>query len=221
MTLLIGTVSKSHIVITADGLSLVNPTSGAGIPSDAFRKIYPVPGIPVAFAHHGFNILKDKPIREFIEDYLRHIGAIISTASVKGIAEDLRSYTAQAAESVLSDPTNKGVIGFWIAGFSPSKRNPELYEVCWPYSPDPRRLQTVVLGGDAKHFIEAYLDRPLGPFRRDRIGQSSVDVVRRYHQTLYNQAKDRQDETGQRMFGGHQHQLVLKKSRWEWTVPPK
>ena len=220
MTLLIGTVSRSHIVITADGLSRVNPTSGAGIASDAFQKVFPIPGIPVAFAHHGFNILMGRSIGEFLEDYIRSRDTIFA-ASIKGIAEDLRSYAAQPAESVLGDPTNKGVVGFWIAGFSPRKRKPELYEISWPDNPDPRRHETIVLGGDAKQFIEVYLDRPLGRFRPNSIWRSSVHLVRHYHQALYRKAKDKQDETGQHIFGGHQHQLVLKSSGWQWTRPPK
>jgi hypothetical protein len=87
MTLLIGTISKRHIVITADGLSRVNPTTGAGIGSDTFQKVFPIPGIPIAFAHHGLNILMGKSIGEFIGDYIRYYGTRISTASIKEIAE--------------------------------------------------------------------------------------------------------------------------------------
>ena len=221
MTLLIGTISKSHIVITADGLSRVNPTTGAGIGSDAFEKVFPIPGIPVAFAHHGFNILMGKSIGEFIGDYISLHGTKISTASIKEIAEDLRSYAAQPAVTLLADPTNKGVVGFWIAGFSPGKGKSALYEVCWPDNSDPRKREIIVLGGDAKQFIRAYLDQPLGPFRPNSIWQYSVDFVRQYHQALYKKAKDKQDETGQNIFGGHQHQLVLEKSGWIWTKPPK
>lgn len=221
MTLLIGTISKGHIVITADGLSRVNPITGAGIGSDTFQKVFPIPGIPIAFAHHGFNILMGKSIGEFIGDYIRQYGTRINTASIKEIAEDLRSYTAEPAETILADPSNKGVVGFWITGFSPGKANSELYEVCWPDNSAPCKHEIIVLGGDAKQFIISYLDQPLGRFRPNSIWQSSVDFLCRYHQALYKKAKDKQDEAGQIIFGGHQHQLVLKKSGWNWTKPPK
>ncbi len=221
MTLLIGTISKRHIVITADGLSRVNPTTGAGISSDTFQKVFPIPGIPIAFAHHGLNIIMGKSIGEFIGDYIRQYGTRISTASIKEIAEDLHSYTAEPAETILADPSNKGVIGFWIAGFSPGKGKSELYEVCWPDNSDPYKHEIIVLGGDAQQFIKSYLDQPLGRFHPNSIWKSSVDFVCRYHQALYKKAKDKQDETGQIIFGGHQHQLVLEKSGWSWTKPPK
>jgi hypothetical protein len=38
MTLLIGTISNTNIVITADGLSRANPATGAGIKSNTFQK---------------------------------------------------------------------------------------------------------------------------------------------------------------------------------------
>ena len=56
MTLLIGTISNKHVVITADGLSRVNSTTGAGISKIGgqhtyYRLLssgnrYTVPGIP-------------------------------------------------------------------------------------------------------------------------------------------------------------------------------
>lgn len=221
MTLLIGTISKSHIVITADGLSRVNPVTGAGIDSDAFQKVFPVPGVPVTFAHHGFNILMGKPIGEFIGDYVSLHMTKISSSSVKEIAEDLRSYTTQAAQTVLADPTNKGVIGFWIAGFSHGRGKSELYEVCWPDDSNPRRHEIMVLGGDAKQFIIAYLDQPLGPFRPNGIAQYSVAFICQYHQALYGKAKEKQTKAGHNIFGGQQHQLVIEKKGWRWTTPPK
>jgi hypothetical protein len=221
MTLLIGTISKRHIVITADGLSRVNPTTGEGISSETFQKVFPITGVPIAFAHHGLNILMGKSIGEFIGDYIRQYGTRISTASIKEIAEDLRSYTAEPAETILADPSNKGVIGFWIAGFCPGKGKPELYEICWPDNPSPYKHETIVLGGDAKQFVVSYLDQPLGKFPPNSIWQSSVDFVCQYHQALYKKANDKQNATSQIIFGGHQHQLVLEKSGWNWTIPPR
>jgi len=61
MTLLIGTISKSHIVITADGLSRVNPTSGVGIGSDAFQKVFPVPAVKGKVKVYQFRELKSVP----------------------------------------------------------------------------------------------------------------------------------------------------------------
>jgi hypothetical protein len=189
MTLLIGTISDNHAVITADGLSRVNPTTGAGVGSDRFQKIFPIPCHTIAFVHHGFNILGGKPIGDFIGSYIEAQGMSLATAGVKDIAEDLRSYAEQAAQKVLADPTNTGVIGFWIAGFGVGKGKPELYEICWPKKPAPSKHEPIVFGGDAKDFIKFYLSQPLGPFRLENIAKSSVSFIRQYHQALYKQAE--------------------------------
>jgi hypothetical protein len=221
MTLLIGTVSDKHAVITADGLSRVNPVTGAGVGSDTFRKVFPVASLPIAFVHHGLNILGGKPIDEFIEGYISAHATALLASGIKDIAEHLRSYAEQNTQDALAHPTNKGVVGFWIAGFGAGKGKPELYEICWPDKPAPYKHEGIVLGGDAKEFIELYLSQPLGPFRPENIPKSSVSFILQYHQALYKQAESKQAKTGQTIFGGHQHQLVLKKTGWEWTRPPK
>ena len=220
MTLLIGTLSDKHAVITADGLSRVNPTTGAGVGSDTFQKIFPVAGLAIAFVHHGLNVLGGKPVGQVIAGYTAAHGTALEAASIKDIAESLRSYTEQDAQNALADPTNKGVVGFWIAGFGARKGKPELYEICWPDNPAPCKHEGIVLGGDAQRFIEPYLWQPLGSFRPDRLSKYSVTFVRLYHQALYKQAESKQGKTGQVIFGGHQHQLLLEKTGWKWTKPP-
>jgi len=221
MTLLIGTVSDKHAVITADGLSRVDPMTGAGVGSDTFQKVFPITNFPIAFVHHGLNILGGKSIDEFIEGYTSAYATALVASSIKDIAEHLRSYAEQDAQNALAHPTNKGVVGFWIAGFGAGKGKPELYEICWPDKPAPCKHEGIVLGGDAKEFIELYLSQPLGPFRPDKVTKYSVSFIRQYHQALYKQAESKQAKTRQAIFGGHQHQLVLMKAGWEWTRLPK
>lgn len=115
MTLLIGTVSEKHAVITADGLSRLNQITGAEVGSDKFQKIFPVVSLPIAFIHHGLNILRGKPVDEFLEGYTSAHATALSASSIKDIAEHLRSYAEQDVQNALADPTNKGVVGFWIA----------------------------------------------------------------------------------------------------------
>jgi hypothetical protein len=221
MTLLIGTVSDKHAVITADGLSRVNPVTGTGVGSETFQKVFPVANLPIAFVHHGLNILGGKPIDEFIEGYTSTHAAALVDSSIKDIAEHLRSYAEQEAKNALAHSTYKGVVGFWIVGFGARKGKPELYEICWPEEPAPFKHEPIVFGGDAKEFIKLYLSRPLDPFRPENITKSSVSFIRQYHQALYKQAESKQAKTGQAIFGGQQHQLVLMKAGWEWTRPPK
>jgi hypothetical protein len=221
MTLLIGTVSDEHVVITADGLSLVNPETGGGIPSNTFQKIFPVESLPMAFVHHGFNILGGNPVGRFIEGYTSAHATTLVSSTIKDIAEHFRSYAERDARNVLANQTNKGVVGFWIAGFDVGKGKPELFEICWPQKPAPCKHQPIVFGGCGKDFIERYQSQPLVPFRPDKIAEYSVSFARQYHQALYRQAELKQAKTGQTIFGGHQHQLVLTRAGWEWTRPPK
>ena len=221
MTLLIGTISDMHVVITADGLSLVNPATGAGVGSDRFQKIFPIAGHAIAFVHHGLNILGGKPICDFIGAYIETQGKALVTADVKYIAEDLRSYAEQAVQKALADRTNTGVVGFWIAGFNAARKGkPELYEICWPVSPVPCKHEGIVLGGDGQQFIMHYLSHSLGPFHPEGVSKYSVNFVRRYHEVLYKQAESKQSKVGQIIFGGHQHQLILRKTGWKWVKPP-
>lgn len=52
----------------------------------------------------------------------------------------------------------------------------------------------------------SYLERPLVSFPQGNIGEYSIDLIRKYYQTLYKKAEDKQNEAGQNIFGGHQHQ---------------
>jgi len=220
MTLLIGTISNKHLIITADGLSHVNPKTGAGVSSDTFPKVFPVPGAQIAFAHHGLNILEGKPVDEFIGGYIGAHGTVIATARLKDIAEDLRLYAEQAAQKAVAHPTNTGGVGFWIAGFGAGKGKPELYEIFWPDKPVPNEHKGIVFGGNGKEFIEYYLDNPLGSFHPNQVSQYSVDFVLLYHQALYKKAESKQNKDNKSVFGGRQQQLILERTGWKWTMPP-
>jgi hypothetical protein len=220
MTLLIGTISDKQAVITADGLSRVNPVTGAGVGSDRVQKIFPVPEQAIAFVHHGLNILAGKPVSEFIAEYIDAHATMLGTAEVEDIAKDLSCYAEQAAQKALSDRTNKGVVGFWIVGFSAGRAKPELYEVCWPTDPAPRRHEGIVLGGDGQQFIKVYLSQPLASFSPSRVTSYSATSARQYHQALYKKAEAKQNKAGQVIFGGHQHQLMIEKNAWKWTKAP-
>jgi hypothetical protein len=220
MTLLIGTVSNTNLVLTADGLSRENPQTGAGIASDNFQKIFPVPGLPVVFVHHGFNILDGREVGLVLHDFMEARNNKIASASIAEIALELKTFANVTAQNTLTEPTNIGVIGFWIAGFGNPRARPELYEVCWPDAPDPTRHEGLVLGGDAKRFVERFLSEPLGPFRPEGIRNYTTSSARQYHQAIYSQAEAKQKKSGENIFGGKQHQIVIEKHGWSWTRPP-
>ena len=124
MTLLIGTVSKSNVVLTADGLSRLNPSTGAGISTESFQKIFPAMDTPVAILHHGFNILDGRDVGLFVDDFMKEFKDF-ALASIVEIAEGLRSFAEMPAQRTLADPSNEGVVGFWVAGFGSRKGRPD------------------------------------------------------------------------------------------------
>lgn len=221
MTLLIGTVSKDNVVLTADGLSVPNPQTGAGISSQDFQKIFPLTNLPVAIVHHGFNILNGLPVDQFVQSFIESKVDKLCVFTIRELASCLHEFSEPAANNILSNPTNEGVVGFWIAGFGHREDKPELYEVCWPDAPMPKQHYPIVLGGNGKQYVECFLRQPLASFRPDRVREYSVTTACKYHQEIYSQAEEQQERSGVIIFGGARHQLTILKDAWKWTIKPK
>ncbi len=219
MTLLIGTVSNQHAVITADGLSLPNPVTGAGVASQSYTKIFPVDGLPIVLAHHGLNMLGGRHVAQFIQDYVLANDRVLRCCDIGEIAENLRSYSERDALDVLKEPTNKGVVGFWIVGFDQRRHRPQLYEICWPSRPEPFLAQEpLFIGGHGRDFLDPRPELP--SFQYARLPKYPVGFAVQYHQALYRYAESSQRKSGKTVFGGQQHQLFLEKSGWRWAKPP-
>ncbi len=121
----------------------------------------PLSNVPMAIAHHGLNIIHGKEIAQLISEFDASLDEGLQECSVKGVAENLRGYVDTHAKSTLVNPTNQGVIGFWITGFSKNKSKPECYEIVWPSKPVPQKLGSVVFGGSGQEFINRYLNNRL------------------------------------------------------------
>lgn len=222
MTLLIGTISNTNIVITADGLSRANPTTGAGIKSNSFQKIFPLSSISVAIAHHGFNILDGHPVNEFLRKFITNAEGYSTAFGIYKIAIELQMFADSAAQAIFTNPTNKGLIGFWVTGFSGEELGPLLYEIWWPNKHGPTLHKPVVFGGDGKQFVDHHID----DFNKDRskceeIRCYSVEDALKFHSEIYNEAEKKQGEVGQNIFGGYQHQLLITKDGCRWIRPPQ
>ena len=223
MTLLIGTISSTNIAITADGISIANPETGAGIVSNTFQKIFPFPNLSVAIAHHGFNILDGFPINEFLQHFMTNADKDFAVLDVHEIAIELHKFTDSAANKIFANPKNKGVIGFWVAGFSSEKLRslPLLYEICWPDNQRPKQHKIIVFGGDGKKYIDYHIEE----FEKDKskcekVIRYSVEDAVKFHNEIYEEAEEKQNDIGQNIFGGHQHQLVIENNGWRWINPP-
>jgi len=217
MTLLIGTVSNKSIVLTSDGKSKRNPKTGAGSDSDTLQKIYPLPSIPIALAHHGLNILGGNEVQAAVNNFSNQKTLDLSALSVIEIANELKTYFDKVAQIAVDDPTNQGVVGFWIAGFSAAKARPEFYEIVWPKRPNPKKLSGLIMAGDAKKFISEYLSKRLNQFEPGRVLTYDSEHCKSYHDALYMIAKKRQEKRGESIFGGTQYQLVIDRKDCNWS----
>ncbi len=77
--------------------------------------------------------------------------------------------------------------------------------------------------GDGKDFILEYLDHCIdGQYSYSKLWQTAEKYHRRFHDQLWSIADDQQQETGETIFGGDKHVLLLKKEPAEcnWLTPP-
>lgn len=178
--------------------------------------------MPVAIAHHGYNILDSHPINEFLEKFIVQGETDRTTLGVYEIALELQKFTDAAARAIFSNRANTGVIGFWVAGLFNKTQAPVLYEICWPNQPDPKQRKIIVLGGDGKEFICQHItELEQAPSKCREIEKYTVDDALDLHNKLYAEAERKQNEERKNIFGGHQHQLVIQRGGWRWTKVPR
>lgn len=232
MTLLIGTVArsanaaKSHVVITADGRCTLFDGATRTARSDAYQKIFPVPGSSVAIAHHGENIIAGKPVKEFLEEFIHRR---LSSVDIGQIAASLKEYADEQTIATLKRIALSKLVGFWVGGFGSGRSQPELHEICWKKNPltgeiecENKKHGNLVFGGDAQCFVSQYCKQPVdGMYAWDRIPGQSVNYATKLHGKLYKLAESAQVEKQQVLFGGHKHQLILTRDGWHWSIPPQ
>lgn len=221
MTLLIGTLSKSNVVLTADGRCRKDDGGYVTI-VDKLQKIFPLPGFPLAVAHHGQNIIAGRDVGKIVEYLAISAGEAILAEGPKPVAEALADYINRDVQATLRELRSAALIGFWIAGFGQQDLSSSLYEVAWTSQVQGPKIQKfpegqlwdVVLGGDGKHYIE-------GNMTKCRLSEDTgIGSLKRCCDDLYSQAMQRQQNTGGDEFGGHKHQLSIMKNGCHWYIPP-
>lgn len=225
MTLLIGTVSKNNIVLTADGLSRANPITGKGMACEDLQKIFPYETSAIAIVHHGLNIINGIPVGQKVASFYKLLADNKPEAyTIKQIAEKLVGFIDNDANATFSNTSNQGGIGFWIAGFGSHQTQPELFEIWWPDKVTPEKWEGLILGGNGKNFLDPYPEQLLRSYPRPvkpNIKRYEAMFAAAYHNGLYATAERLQEASGQIVFGGHKHQLVIKSSGCTWTRSPK
>jgi len=215
MTLLIGTLSKNLAVLTADGLCRKRAASGEVVYLENHRKLWALPDRPIAFAHHGQNVIAGLDVWQFVEGHIARHTDEIANCSVGEIADLFIKWFDVEARTTLQHIEGDSVIGFWVVGFGDSRREPELHEILWP-NPTSTRRENLTIGGTAQCLLKSAIRRPMGSFRLERLPSAKEKYALAYHNWLYRIAEQKQRKEDLRLFGGHKHQLVILRSGWHW-----
>lgn len=218
MTLIITMEARNHIVVTADG------RSKGKIESTTLQKIFPDPNNGFAIANHGQNLIDERNAHDIAENFFADNTAMIGKSSIKNVAQWFVKQFEQIILKTLGSIPGKTVCGFLFIGFSTVSNKPKIYEAFWEKNQNIifRKHNDLVLSGEAKENIEQYLDDPKEKeFRKKNILKGTVQKAKVYCDRLYKLAEDAEAKLGKDRFGGHKHQLVIKKSNCEWLIPPK
>jgi hypothetical protein len=220
MTLIITVEAKNHIVATADG------RSKGKISSNTLQKIFPHPNRGFAIAHHGQNLIGNRRVQDIANEFLVANTGMIGKSSVQHIARLFVQQHGQSIKKTLTSISGRDGCGLLFFGFAITTKKPKLYEAWWPpqqpNSVTYKKHNDLALSGEAKDFIEGYIDDPKEKeFRRKRILKATVQEAKAYCDKLYKFAEDAQTKADEYIFGGHKHQLVIKKSGCKWLIPPK
>ena len=89
MTLILTSIRRADVVVTADGRSILWRGGEPAQVNDRLQKIFPVPDHPLAVMHHGENVLDDRPVGDWIVAAVRRLNA--GNMSVEDVADDLRA----------------------------------------------------------------------------------------------------------------------------------
>ena len=112
-------------------------------------------------------------------------------------------------------------------GFAGGEKAPQIWEATWKkggaaniaHKIEPRGH--FVRSGEAEEHIAQYLsDRKESQFLEDNILHWDVYEARAYCDKLYSIAEKAEVKAGKDRFGGHKHQLEVKKKGCNWLVPP-
>lgn len=225
MTLIISAKAKSHVVITADGRCSKITDGIYKKTSDNLQKIFPLSNRGFAIAHHGENIINGRKIGDIIE---RFYGERLSFACIKQITHAfVEKYDSDIRETLIAVSDRKAC-GFLFVGFGKEMNRPQIWEAFWEKQKDNTIVCTIkehgdlVLSGDAKEYIIKYIDEPVDSY----FNWKNINFFNDYKFTiefcnkLYQIAEDTQTTAIENIFGGHKHQLLIKKTNCEWLVPP-
>jgi hypothetical protein len=217
MTLILTSIRPADVVMTSDGRSILWKNGQPDSFNDRLQKIFPVPDHPLAVAHHGENLLDDKPVGEWIVAALKRLNA--GNLSVEEVADELRARFHPHVRRRLRATVKSGFgFGLIVAGFGARAREPAGMELWW-------KIVEGVLTTEERHWGPTSITpsgsgvKQIPAVSWKEIADKDVAAVRVYHKELMNTAMWADEKPNS--VGGHVHELVITASGWRWTTAPK
>lgn len=227
MTLLIGTLARNHVVLSADGRSVRRTNTTTLVTRDDLPKVFPFSRTPLAIAHHGENELNGCKVHEIINGIIRGIELTPEQMGPRAMTGAIISFFDPLITKTLLTKRLADKCAFWIFGFHPDEQFPSGYEVAWHRANQTdltlsmRSFGDVCLGGDgSKHVIE-FLTQPMSQeFSYAAVFNKPIDYSLAFHDQLFKIAVERRDVANDTRFGGHHHVLKITRDGCAWAKPP-
>jgi hypothetical protein len=209
MSLLLGAVGKSHVVVMADGISINATKDKSRVERRDLQKVFASKSKPFVLAHHGLNtvgaIRSDTLLPDLIENELERVWSRGLNECLARTIETLDSAVSQALKATES----RTAFAVWLAGLWPCTSRPEIAEVIW-HSFGPRRVRLevkahgeVVWAGSGMKFVSDIASKPLDDkYSADKVPVEPAEYSMEFLKRLYAKALERQKQAGEELFGG-------------------
>jgi hypothetical protein len=222
MTLLVGTRSSRHVVISADGMSSLTQDGTRKVSRLDLQKIFPVEQTAIAVAHHGENRIDGIPVETLLPTFL----SANAWTSIAQLIDALVHEFDTRIRGTLLRIQDAEKCAFWACGFSRSLKTPSIVEVEWKkegvsINRTETKAGNLFMSGIGHDVVAEYTKAPIdGQFTWNRLRSANEKYHLRYHEKLWSIAESRQASANEQLFGGHKHTIVLTPRGWRWAIAP-
>jgi hypothetical protein len=213
MTLLISSLRRSDVLLTADGRSTLRMGTVVTGFRDKTQKLFPVPNLPVVIGQHGQNMFHGQRVGAIIRDFSSRL---IQGLGIRDIADRLGAELHDEVRNTLSH-LNDTAAGIWVVGFGRGEDEPYHAEVFWKWEGDQFVVREgswspcdIIMAGDGH--------KGLPPTNIRDIDDASVETVQSVNGKLMDLALNA--KVTPNSVGGHVHEVLVRPWGWEWTKPP-
>ena len=213
MTLLISSLRRPDVLLTADGRSTLRQGTVVTGFRDKTQKLFPVDSQPVVICQHGQNMFHGHTIAEIIRNFAADL---IPGRSIRDISVELGIALHEEVRDTLSTLPEGNAAGVWVVGFGRGEDEPEHAEVFWKWDGDQFvtrescwRACDIIMAGDGKNGLKP---------RLGEIVEASLATVQSENARLMTAALNA--DVHPNSVGGHVHEVVVQPWGWTWTIPP-